>query len=72
MRNGGCHFAVLVTDSFFFYGKLGEAIPQSFSPSPQIKIPLCQVDLAQNISEWKDVQSNKEDDEYLVFFLKKY
>ncbi len=38
------------------------------SPSLQIKIPLCQVDLAQNISEWKDVQSNKEDDEYLVSF----
>jgi len=26
---------------------------------------LCQIDLAQTISEWKDVQSNKEDDQYL-------
>ena len=31
----------------------------------QVKIPLCQVDLAQTINEWKDVQSCKEDDEYL-------
>ena len=30
-----------------------------------MKIPLCQVDLAQTINEWKDVQSCKEDDEYL-------
>ena len=28
-------------------------------------MPLCQIDLAQTISEWKDVQSNKEDDQYL-------
>ena len=26
---------------------------------------MCQIDLAQTISEWKDVQSNKEDDQYL-------
>lgn len=37
-----------------------------FSPwKQQVKIPLCQIDLAQTISEWKDVQSNKEDDQYL-------
>ena len=30
-----------------------------------MKLPLCQIDLAQTISEWKDVQSNKEDDQYL-------
>jgi len=30
-----------------------------------VKIPLCQVDLAQVINEWKDVASSKEDDEYL-------
>ena len=30
-----------------------------------MKIPLCQIDLAQTISEWKDVSSNKEDDQYL-------
>ena len=28
-------------------------------------MPLCQIDLAQTISEWKDVQSNKDDDQYL-------
>ena len=28
-------------------------------------MPLCQIDLAQTINEWKDVQSNKEDDQYL-------
>jgi hypothetical protein len=28
-------------------------------------LPLCQIDLAQTISEWKDVQSNKDDDQYL-------
>ncbi len=31
----------------------------------QIKLPLCQVDLAQVVNEWKDVESNKEDDQYL-------
>merc|ERR1712029_1049817 len=31
----------------------------------EVKIPLCQIDLAQTISEWKDVSSNKEDDQYL-------
>ena len=31
----------------------------------QIKIPLSMVDLAQNIHEWKDIESNKEDDQYL-------
>jgi len=30
-----------------------------------VKLPLCQIDLAQTINEWKDVQSNKEDDQYL-------
>lgn len=30
----------------------------------EVKIPLCQVDLAQTINEWKDIQSHKEDDEY--------
>lgn len=31
----------------------------------KIKIPLSMVDLAQTISEWKDVESNKDDDQYL-------
>ncbi|XP_040574006.1 synaptotagmin 1 [Lepeophtheirus salmonis] len=31
----------------------------------EVKLPLCQIDLAQTINEWKDVQSNKEDDQYL-------
>merc|ERR1712029_968783 len=31
----------------------------------EVKIPLCQIDLAQTISEWKDVSSNKEDNQYL-------
>ena len=30
-----------------------------------MKLPLCQIDLAQTITEWKDVQSNNEDDQYL-------
>ena len=33
--------------------------------SPQIKIPLSMVDLAQTINEWKDIESNQEDDQYL-------
>jgi synaptotagmin-1 len=36
-----------------------------FFPSSQIKLPLCQVDLAQVVNEWRDVESNKEDDQYL-------
>ena len=31
----------------------------------QIKLPLCQVDLAQVVNEWRDVESNTEDDQYL-------
>lgn len=31
----------------------------------QIKLPLCQVDLAQPVNEWRDVEDNKEDDQYL-------
>jgi len=31
----------------------------------EVKLPLCQMDLAQTINEWKDVASNKEDDQYL-------
>ena len=31
----------------------------------KIKLPLCQVDLAQPVNEWKDVESNKEDEQYL-------
>merc|ERR1719323_2238247 len=31
----------------------------------EVKLPLCQMDLAQTINEWRDVQSNKEDDQYL-------
>lgn len=36
--------------------------------SSKVKVPLCQVDLAQTINEWKDVQSNKEDDQVREFF----
>jgi len=31
----------------------------------EVKLPLSQMDLAQTINEWRDVQSNKEDDQYL-------
>ena len=31
----------------------------------QVKLPLSTMDLAQTINEWRDVQSNKEDDQYL-------
>jgi len=31
----------------------------------EVKLPLSTMDLAQTINEWRDVQSNKEDDQYL-------
>merc|ERR1712001_91779 len=31
----------------------------------EVKVPLCMVDLAQTIEEWKDIQSVKVDDQYL-------
>ena len=31
----------------------------------EVKVPLCMVDLAQTIEEWKDIQSIKVDDQYL-------
>ncbi len=70
-KNCGYYFAVWSPIHSSFTGNLERGNTAVFSSPPlQIKIPLCQVDLAQNISEWKDVQSNKEDDEYLVIFLK--
>lgn len=47
-------FSVFDYDRFSKHDQIGE-----------VKLPLCQIDLAQTISEWKDVQSNKEDDQYL-------
>lgn len=47
-------FSIFDYDRFSKHDQIGE-----------VKLPLCQIDLAQTISEWKDVQSNKEDDQYL-------
>jgi len=47
-------FSIFDYDRFSKHDQIGD-----------VKIPLCQVDLAQTINEWKDVQSCKEDDEYL-------
>lgn len=47
-------FSIFDYDRFSKHDQIGE-----------VKIALCQVDLAQTINEWKDVQSNKEDDTYL-------
>jgi hypothetical protein len=33
----------------------------------EVKIPLCMVDLAQTIEEWKDIQSVKVDDQVSTF-----
>jgi hypothetical protein len=34
----------------------------------EVKIPLCMVDLAQTIEEWKDIQSVKVDDQVSALF----
>jgi len=47
-------FTVFDFDRFSKHDKIGE-----------IKLPLCQVDLAQPINEWKDVEADKEDSQYL-------
>jgi len=47
-------FTIFDYDRFSKHDRIGE-----------IKLPLCQVDLAQPVNEWKDVESNKEDDQYL-------
>merc|ERR1739848_19822 len=47
-------FTIFDYDRFSKHDRIGE-----------IKIPLNMVDLAQTISEWKDVESNKDDDQYL-------
>merc|ERR1711983_319918 len=47
-------FSIFDYDRFSKHDQIGE-----------VKIPLCQIDLAQTISEWKDVSSNKEDVQYL-------
>jgi len=47
-------FAVFDYDRFSKHDQIGE-----------VKIPLCMVDLAQTIEEWKDIQSVKVDDQYL-------
>jgi hypothetical protein len=38
----------------------------------EVKIPLCMVDLAQTIEEWKDIQSVKVDDQVSAFFPRIY
>merc|ERR1711983_291071 len=47
-------FSIFDYDRFSKHDRIGE-----------VKLPLCQIDLAQTITEWKDVQSNNEDDQYL-------
>jgi len=47
-------FAVFDYDRFSKHDQIGE-----------VKVPLCMVDLAQTIEEWKDIQSIKVDDQYL-------
>jgi len=47
-------FTIFDYDRFSKHDRIGE-----------IKIPLSMVDLAQTVSEWKDVESNKEDEQYL-------
>jgi len=48
------NFTIFDFDRFSKHDKIGE-----------IKLPLCQVDLAQPVNEWKDVEADKEDDQYL-------
>jgi synaptotagmin-1 len=47
-------FSVFDYDRFSKHDQIGE-----------VKVPLCMVDLAQTIEEWKDLQSVKVDDQYL-------
>jgi len=47
-------FTIFDFDRFSKHDRIGE-----------IKIPLSMVDLAQTINEWKDIESNQEDDQYL-------
>jgi len=47
-------FTIFDYDRFSKHDRIGE-----------IKIPLSMVDLAQTVNEWKDVESNKEDEQYL-------
>jgi len=47
-------FNIFDYDRFSKHDRIGE-----------VKVPLCQVDLAQQISEWRDVQGNNDDDQYL-------
>jgi len=47
-------FAVFDYDRFSKHDQIGE-----------VKVPLCMIDLAQTIEEWKDIQSVKIDDQYL-------
>jgi len=47
-------FAIFDYDRFSKHDQIGE-----------VKVPLCMVDLAQTIEEWKDIQSIKVDDQYL-------
>jgi len=47
-------FAIFDYDRFSKHDQIGE-----------VKVPLCMVDLAQTIEEWKDIQSIKIDDQYL-------
>jgi len=47
-------FTIFDYDRFSKHDRIGE-----------IKLPLSMVDLAQTITEWKDVEGNKDDDQYL-------
>ena len=63
----GCKQSFLLAQLFII-----DLITSFFSISLQIgevKVPLCMVDLAQTIEEWKDIQSLKVDDQVLNSFL---
>ena len=43
---------------------------ENFFQIGEVKVPLCMVDLAQTIEEWKDIQSVKVDDQVQHVFNK--
>ena len=49
------HFKKVINNEIWF--------EQLFFQIGEVKVPLCMVDLAQTIEEWKDIQSVKVDDQ---------
>ena len=45
-------------------------LQENFFQIGEVKVPLCMVDLAQTIEEWKDIQSVKVDDQVQHVFNK--